>query len=114
MLFLIGGQVTVGVFLLGFGLWYAWVIYRAPIDRTHVEVFWGVLGTLAGVGLAHLVIWEHYGYLPWWAAFWPILGFILTGGPQLLFQEYKYRQMKEEAGDVKNRRNNNNGETKKS
>lgn len=111
MLFLILGQFFVGLNLIIFGIWYAWLIYKSPIDRTHVEVFWGVFGTLIGIVAAQVIIYAYYGYLPLWGILWGPVAFGLTGVPQLIFQEIKFRAMKKEAGDLKNNRHSD-GEKK--
>ena len=101
------GQTFIVLMLTIFGAWYAWTIYRTPIDRTHLEVFWGVLGTLIGVLSIQGLLCLHYGYLPWWGILWAPIGFGLTGGWQLLFQEHKFLKMKEDAGNAKTDRQGN-------
>jgi hypothetical protein len=104
---LVLGLFTIGLTLLGLGLLYAYYIYRAPIDRTWVEVVIGVAGTITGEMMALAIVLVYYGllYQLWWIIPFPAIAFALTGIPMAAFQEWKYRTQKQKAEYTKNEHN---------
>lgn len=101
------GLIAIGAALLSLGILYAYYIYRAPIDRTWMEVVIGVGGTITGEMMALAIVLVYYGLLHqlWWIIPFPALAFALTGIPMALFQEYKYRTQKQRAEEKRNEHN---------
>lgn len=104
---LVLGLFTIGIALLGLGTLYAYYIYKAPIDRTWIEVVIGVLGTITGEMMAMAIVLVYFGLLHqlWWVIPFPVVAFALTGLPMAAFQEWKYRTQKQKAEEKKNEHN---------
>ena len=104
---LVLGLFTIGIALLGLGILYAYYIYKAPIDRTWIEVVIGVLGTITGemIAIGMTLAYFNLLYQLWWMIPFPVIAFALTGLPMALFQEYKYRTQKQKAEEKKNEHN---------
>jgi hypothetical protein len=100
------GLTTILIVTVTFGFGYAKWIQDSPIDRTWMEVVLGVGFTLIMIMAAQGMLYLHYGAMPWWGILFVPAGFALTGLPMIFFQEKKFRKQKEQANDVKNRKNN--------
>lgn len=101
------GLLTIGAALLSLGCLYAYYIYRAPIDRTWVEVVIGVGATITGEMMALALVLVYFNLLAqlWWIIPFPAIAFGLTGIPMAGFQEWKYRTQKQKAEKKKNEHN---------
>lgn len=106
-MFLLLGLSVVVIYLLAFGIGYAVFIYKWPWKRTYSEVALGVAATIAGEMVALGMVLAYYGllYQLWWIIPFPIIAFILTGLPMMIFQEVKTRQQDHKARQLNNKYN---------
>lgn len=83
--------------LFVFGVWYALHIYHYPPKEgfTYMSVFWGVFITCLGMTFAIAGVLADYELLEelWYMALFPFGSFAFSGGPMLLLQEIKRREM---------------------
>jgi hypothetical protein len=89
--------ILIGLILLGFGVFYAAVIYYRPFAPgwTWVSVLIGDAVTDACVGAALLVAVSSLGRAElWWVALFPLAGHVLSGGPMIAGQVIKWAAQK--------------------